>query len=68
MNLKQYFKDEPYGAKKEMAEYLGITQTWLGLLINGTRKPSWVLAKKIEKATQGFVSAEELRPDVFGKK
>ena len=29
MNLQQYFKDEPYGAKKEMAEYLGITQTWL---------------------------------------
>jgi hypothetical protein len=21
MNLKQYFKDEPYGAKKEMADY-----------------------------------------------
>ena len=32
MNLKQYFKDEPYGAKKEMAEYLGITPTWFDLL------------------------------------
>ena len=67
MNLKEYFKDEPYGAKKEMAEYLGITPTWLGLLIRKARRPSAVLAKKIEKATQGMVTAEELRPDLFGK-
>lgn len=65
MNLKQYFKDEPYGAKKEMAEYLGITQTWLGLLINGSCRPSPKLAKKIEKATQGLVPKKELRPDLF---
>jgi DNA-binding transcriptional regulator YdaS (Cro superfamily) len=65
MNLKQYFKDEPYGAKKEMADHLGITQTWLGLLIRKARRPSPELAKKIEKATQGLVSAKELRPDIF---
>lgn len=65
MNLKEYFKDEPYGAKKEMAEFLGITPTWLGLLIRKARRPSAVLAKKIEKATQGLVTARELRPDLF---
>ena len=65
MNLKQYFKDEPYGAKKEMADYLEITPTWLGLLIRKARKPSPSLAKKIEKATQGLVTAKELRPDIF---
>ena len=65
MNLKQYFKDEPYGSKKEMAEHLGITQTWLGLLLREARKPSPELAKKIEKATQGLVTAKELRPDIF---
>lgn len=65
MNLKQYFKDEPYGAKKEMAEYLGITQTWLGLLIRKARRPSPALARKIERATQGLVTAKELRPDLF---
>ena len=65
MNLKQYFKDEPYGSKKEMADHLGITQTWLGLLIRKARSPSPELAKKIEKATQGLVSAKELRPDIF---
>ena len=65
MNLKQYFKDEPLGAKKEMAEFLGITQTWLGLLISKKRRPSPALAKKIEKATQRLVTAKELRPDLF---
>lgn len=65
MNLKQYFKDEPYGAKKEMAEHLGITPTWLGLLLRKACRPSPELAKKIEKATQGLVTKKELRPDLF---
>jgi DNA-binding transcriptional regulator YdaS (Cro superfamily) len=65
MNLKQYFSEEPYGAKKEMAEYLGITPTWLGLLIRKARRPSPELAKKIEKATSSLVTAKELRPDIF---
>ena len=65
MDLKAYFKDEPYGAKKEMAEHLGITPTWLGLLLRKARRPSAALAKKIEKATQGLVTAKELRPDLF---
>ena len=65
MNLKQYFKDEPYGAKKEMAEYLGITPTWLGLLIRKSLRPSAELAVKIQKATSGLVPAKELRPDLF---
>lgn len=66
MTLKAYFSEEPLGAKKEMAAYLGITPTWLSLLISGARRPSAVLAKRIEKATQGIVTAKELRPDLFG--
>ena len=65
MDLKQYFEGEPLGSKKEMAEYLGITPTWLSLLIGGTRLPSAYLAKRIQKATQGLVTAKELRPDLF---
>ena len=65
MHLKQYFKGEPYGAKKEMADHLGITLTWLGILMKKKRRPSPELAKRIEKATQGLVTAKELRPDLF---
>ena len=65
MNLKQYFKDEPHGAKKEMADYLGITPVWLAMIMHKKRKVSPQLAKKIEKATQGLVKASDLRPDIF---
>jgi DNA-binding transcriptional regulator YdaS (Cro superfamily) len=65
MTLYQYFVGEPLGAKKELADYLGITPTWISLLISGRRKPSPALAKAIERATQGLVTAAELRPDLF---
>ena len=68
MKLKQYFNQQPYGEKGKFAIKLGITPTWLGLLISRSRKPSPELAKKIEKATKGLVTAKELRPDIFGAK
>jgi DNA-binding transcriptional regulator YdaS (Cro superfamily) len=65
MELKEYFKDEPLGAVNEMAAYLGITNTWLSLLIHKHKRPSPELAVKIEKATQGLVTRYELRSDLF---
>jgi DNA-binding transcriptional regulator YdaS (Cro superfamily) len=65
MNLRQYFKQQPYGSKSIMSQKLGITPTWLGLLIRKARRPSPELARKIEKETQGQVSAKVLRPDIF---
>ena len=65
MRLSDYFKDEPKGAILEMAQYLGVTATWLSLLIHGHRRPSPELAVKIEEATQGLVKRQELRPDIF---
>jgi|GEM_PF-1286864 len=69
MTLNEYFKDDIVGAKQEMAEYLGITPTWLSMLMREDpkrqRRASPFLAKKIEHATQGLVTAKELRPDIF---
>ena len=65
MTLDKYFKDEPRGSKTEMAEYLGISLTWLSLLIHERRTASAALAVKIEKATQGLVTRKDLRPDLF---
>lgn len=65
MTLEEYFATEPKGAIGEMAGYLGITQTWMSLLLNGHRRPSPELAIKIEKATQGLVTRDDLRPDLF---
>jgi DNA-binding transcriptional regulator YdaS (Cro superfamily) len=65
MTLKEYFKTEPPGAVNEMAEHLGITPTWLSILIHAHKRPSPELSIKIEKATQGLVTREVLRPDLF---
>jgi len=65
MTLRQYFKSQPYGSKKLFAEKLGITQTWLGILIRKGRRPSPELALRIEKATNNMVTAHSLRPDLF---
>lgn len=66
MTLTEYFETEPRGAKAEMAEYLKITPTWLALLMRGHKRASPALAARIEKATGGLVTREELRPDIFG--
>jgi len=66
MTLTEYFKDEPRGAKAEMAEYLKITPTWLSQLMKGERRASAALCMEIEKATGGLVKRKDLRPDLFG--
>ena len=65
MTLAEYFKTDVRGAKAEMAQYLGITSTWMALLIAKRRQPSPALAVAIEKATTGLVTRQELRPDLF---
>lgn len=65
MTLEEYFSTEPRGAKIEMAQYLGITATYMSLLIHAQRRPSPQMAVKIEQATQGLVTKAELRPDIF---
>ena len=65
MTLEEYFSTEPWGAKQEMARYLGITQNYLSMLITGKRRPGSAMTLSIHRATQGLVSAHELRPDLF---
>lgn len=67
MTLEEYFKDEPMGAIAEMARFLGVSSTWLSLIIHGHRKPSALLSVSIEKATQGLVTRNALRPDLFSE-
>ena len=65
MTLSEYFQTDVMGAKSEMAQFLGITPTWMSLLISGRRQASPVLAIEIEKATKGLVARQALRPDIF---
>ena len=65
MNLQQYFSTEPRGAKIEMARHLGISAEWMSKLIALKVKPSPLLSRRIEEATQGLVTRRDLRPDLF---
>jgi DNA-binding transcriptional regulator YdaS (Cro superfamily) len=65
VTLKQYFKGQPRGSKKAFSKKVKITPTYLGLLLRKAYSPSAKLAKRIEKATGGQVTAKKLRPDLF---
>jgi DNA-binding transcriptional regulator YdaS (Cro superfamily) len=65
MTLAEYFSTEPRGARMEMAEYLGITPTYLSMLIYYRRRPSNDMAIAIEKATQGLVTRKDLLPHMY---
>jgi len=64
MVLKEYFKDKPRGSKSMLARDLGVSRTWLALIISGRRRPSAALCVKIERYTG--VLRQNLRPDLFG--
>jgi DNA-binding transcriptional regulator YdaS (Cro superfamily) len=67
MTLTEYFAGKSRGTKAALAVKLGISRTWLSLLIAGRRLPSPELARDIEIHTGRKVKRADLRPDIFGK-
>jgi len=67
MTLREYFAGKPHGSKADMAKALGISRTWMALVISGLRIPSPELALEIERITNGEVRRVDLRPDLFGE-
>ena len=65
MDLQMYFEGKPRGSKASLARSLGITKTWMGLLISKRRIPSAELAMEIERQTGGEVTRQDLRPDLW---
>ena len=67
MTLPEYFVGKNRGAKAALATKLGISRTWLSLVIAGRKLPSPELARNIEIHTGRKVKRVDLRPDIFGK-
>jgi DNA-binding transcriptional regulator YdaS (Cro superfamily) len=65
MKLKEFLQQ--HGSIEAMSKTLGISRTWLSLVVNGHQLPSAVLAIKIEAATKGKITREQLRPDLYRK-
>lgn len=59
MDLREYLFRQRISVQ-EFAEKLEYSRTHLSLIVNGKGRPSPRLAKAIEKATNGEVTAEEL--------
>jgi hypothetical protein len=66
MTLAEYFENAPRGAKTALALKLGISKTWMSLLVSGREVPSPELCMAIERATKGRVKRAVMRPDIFG--
>lgn len=66
MTLFEYFDGKPRGAKLAMAQKLGISKTWMSLILSGRQLPSPELCMEIERYTKGQVRRKTLRPDIFG--
>lgn len=66
MTLQEYFATLPKGSQVAFAKRLGISKTWMTLITNGHEVPSPALATLIQQMTNGAVTREELRPDIYG--
>jgi len=66
MTLTEFFEDKPRGAKIAMARKLGLSKTWMSLIISGRALASPELCGAIERLTKGQVKRTVLRPDIFG--
>ena len=59
MKLK-HWQDWKQLKNKELAELFEVDQSYITYLLSGKRKPSPILAKKIERVTKGAVTRLEL--------
>lgn len=65
MELKDYIKSLERGGAKEFAKKIDVSTSFLSQMINGYSKIPIKRAKLIEKATEGKVKKETLRPDIW---
>lgn len=67
MKLKDYLATLSADQKRELATAASTEVIYLIQIAGGHSSPSPKLAKRIEEATKGAVTREDLRPDVFGE-
>ena len=65
MDLETYL-GQPGVDIDTLAANAGTKPVYLRQIVKGHRKPSHGLARAIEVATNGRVTRQELRPDIFG--
>ena len=66
MDIPQFVKACGWDELEPIAIEAGTTLQYLRQLACGDRKPSWELTRKLEVASQGRLSRQKLRPDIWG--
>lgn len=66
MSLREWLKSQGRGSQQKLAQKIGVSETWMSLLVNNRVPCSPALATAIHQATEGQVTRLELRPDIFG--
>jgi len=54
-----------FGGRAEAANAIGVSPSYISMVKNGKRKFSPTLAALIDKKTNGTVTKQELRPDIW---
>lgn len=66
MKLRSFLKSITKAEREDFAKRIGTTPAYLEQLRYGFSKPGAKLCSRIEEASGGKVTREELRPDIFG--
>ena len=51
--------------QKEFAQACGVSQGLISQFLTGAKRPGWRTCQKIEQITNGQVTRQQLRPDIF---
>ncbi len=65
-NLRQWLDEQPHGTAARIARQIGVTKSWFSQIVQGHQQPGPELTGEIWRATNGAVTRESLRPDLFG--
>jgi len=65
MTLSKYYKSLSRKERAKVAKLAGIGVDYLYQLSTGFRRASPDTAKRLEKATDGKITKEQLRPDIW---
>lgn len=64
MDIKTYLTVNTTATARALARRAGTSHGYLRLMGYGVRRPSAEMALKLESASDGLITARELRPDV----
>lgn len=67
MNFREHYRSLSTEGRKLLADRLDSTTGYLAGIAWGNKKAGAVMCNNIERETNGVVTREELRPDIFKK-